>query len=90
VTLLEAMACACPIVATDVGGNPEIVRHGREGLLVPRAAPRELAAAVMKFLDDEQAARSAGLAARERVIDKFQWQNAVRRFSELYRGDLSG
>src|SRR5205823_5713868 len=57
-TLLEALAAGRPAVVTAVGGNPEIVRDGREGLLVGRGDVRGVAEAVLKILDDP------GLAAR--------------------------
>uniref|UniRef100_A0A7C2NZE3 Glycosyltransferase n=1 Tax=Schlesneria paludicola TaxID=360056 RepID=A0A7C2NZE3_9PLAN len=83
-TLLEAMASECPVVVTEVGGNPEIVRQGQDGLLVPRQNPKELADACGRLLDDPEYAKSLGVSARLRVLAMFQQRDTVRRFAELY------
>lgn len=67
--LLEAMASACPIVATAVGGVPEIVEDGRTALLVPPDNPAALASAVRRLLHDDVFARRLGRAAREAARD---------------------
>lgn len=67
IALLEAAAAALPIVATAVGGNPEIVRHGETGLLVPPADGVALREAVSELLADPQARQALGRRAREWV-----------------------
>jgi glycosyltransferase involved in cell wall biosynthesis len=62
-TLLEAMAHGKPIVATNVGGNPEVVRNGMTGLLVPPENPEKLAEAIVKMLKDEPLRKNLGNAA---------------------------
>ena len=84
-TLLEAMASGLPVVVTAVGGNPEIVRHEKEGLLVPRGDPQAAAAAFLRLLDDREAAAAMGIAGRARVEERYQLSGTIGRYLELYR-----
>ena len=77
VSILEAMACARPIVSTNVNGIPEAIEHERSGLLVPPQAPEALADAVGGLLTDEPRRRSLGDAARARVTDRFTTKHFV-------------
>ena len=83
-TLMEALAAAVPVVVTDVGGNPEIVREGIEGLLVPRSSPGPLAAALLAILDDPQFARRAGAAGASRARELYNIERTAGRYGELY------
>jgi glycosyltransferase involved in cell wall biosynthesis len=83
--LLEAMAMARPIVATAVGGNPDVLRDGVTGRLVPARNPQALAAALAQLLDDPAAADTLGRAAREDVAARFSLQRMVARYESLYR-----
>lgn len=85
--LLEAMAMGRPAVATRVGGVPEVVRHGTDGLVVPPADPAALADAVTCLLLDPELRRSMGEAARGRA-GQFDLRVAVRRIEEVYEGLL--
>lgn len=84
-TVLEAGACALPIVATRVGGNPEIVRHGREGLLVPPRDAEGLADALERQWTNRAAAEAMGRAARERVVREFSLDRMTSDYVELYK-----
>jgi glycosyltransferase involved in cell wall biosynthesis len=84
-SLLEYMAAGLPVVATAVGGNPELVRDGREGLLVPPRDGRRLAGEVARLLDDPALARRLGANARARVERHYSREAMVRRFQEFYR-----
>ncbi|MGU3499858.1 glycosyltransferase [Mycobacterium sp. C31M] len=75
--LLEAMACARPVVCTAVGGINEIVDDGRTGYLVPPKDPAQIAARVVHLLSDPQAARSMGFAGRCRVESEFGLDRSV-------------
>ena len=83
-TLLEAMASARPVVVTAVGGNPELVRHGVEGLLVPRGDPDALATAMESLLDDPAAAASMGRNGRRRVEQHFRIEGTIEAYGDLY------
>ena len=96
---LEAMACETPVVATAVGGIPEIVVHGETGLLVPLEAegngspePRDaeefaraLAAAVNELMADPGRRMAMGKAGRGRVLAQFTWQHIAKVTLEFYR-----
>jgi glycosyltransferase involved in cell wall biosynthesis len=83
-TLLEAMASALPVVVTAVGGNPEIVRDGKEGLLVPRGDAAATAAALLRLLNYPDAARRMGAAGLRRVHERYRLEQTVERYMSLY------
>jgi glycosyltransferase involved in cell wall biosynthesis len=87
-TLLEAMAARLPVVATDVGGNPEVVVDGETGFLVPPGDPGRLAAATLKLLQAPEMARDMGAAGRRRVEAHYRADAMVRRIEGLYDGLL--
>jgi glycosyltransferase involved in cell wall biosynthesis len=82
--ILEAMAAGLPVIATRVGGNPELVQDGRTGLLVPAKDEAALAHAIACLLDDPQAARKFGEAARETIIREFSISRLLNQTEELY------
>ncbi len=89
---LEAMACSTAVVASDVGGIPEVVDDGRTGLLVhydPADATgfeTRLADAVNSLVADPQRARGFGQTGRQRCIDEFSWARIAEQTLEVYRG----
>jgi glycosyltransferase involved in cell wall biosynthesis len=87
ITLLEAMASGLPVVVTAVGGNPEIVRDQVDGFLAPRGDAAALAEAMTRLLSEPQLAARMGQAGRERVAAKFQIQQTVERYYDLYASD---
>ncbi len=84
VSILEAMAAAIPVVATDVGGIPETVLHNRTGLLVPPNDSSALASALVQLLNDPVRRAEFGSAARNRVREKFLRSDMHRRYLEIY------
>ena len=88
---LEAMACATAVVASDVGGIPEVVADGRTGLLVhydvdePRHYEAQLAEAVNTLVADPARAARYGTAGRQRCIDEFSWAQIAHQTLEIYR-----
>ena len=82
--LLEAMAAGTPIVATDVGGVPDVVDGGRAGRLVPYGDPDRLAAALRAVIEDGSGTERLCAAGRERVRG-FDWSATVDRHRSLYR-----
>ncbi len=84
-TVLEAMATSLPVVVTDVGGNPEMVRHEVEGLLVERGDADSCATALHRLLDDPSLARRLGDAGRRRVEERYRLEQTVENYHQLYR-----
>jgi sugar transferase (PEP-CTERM/EpsH1 system associated) len=83
-TLLEAMAVGLPVVATDVGGNREVVASGETGWLVPPRSPERLAEAMLRFVRDPSELAAFGAAARERVEQHFDLRRVVAQYEALY------
>lgn len=92
--ILEAMAAGKPVVASRVGGVPELVVDGETGFLVPPRDPEALARGVLTLLGDPARAEAMGQAGRERVIRCFSLDRMVRETQQLYeellatKGDL--
>jgi glycosyltransferase involved in cell wall biosynthesis len=89
-TLLESMAAGVPVVATTVGGNPEVVQDGVTGLLVPPQDPAALARAICRLLEDRAMALRFGQAGRQRVTEHFSLEKMVRETESLYLSLLNG
>ena len=85
-TILEAMAAGLPVVASPVGGNPEVVVDQETGFLVPARAGA-LADAVARLADDPQRRRVLGDAARSRVLRHFSTRRMVSDYAALYFGE---
>ncbi|MGE5549091.1 MAG: glycogen synthase [Bacteroidota bacterium] len=81
---LEAMACARPVVASAVGGIPEVVVDGETGFLVPPGEKEALARAVRSVVADPEMAARMGAAGRKRVEESFTWEAIARRTVEAY------
>ncbi|MEI6085567.1 MAG: asparagine synthase (glutamine-hydrolyzing) [Verrucomicrobiota bacterium] len=88
-TMIEALATGLPLVATDVGGNREIVNAPECGLIVPARDPAALAATYLELLRDPDRRAEMGRAGRQRVIDHFSLQAMVRHYINLYENLLS-
>lgn len=84
-TLMEAMASGLPVVVTAVGGNPELVSDGVDGLLVPRGDIPATTRALLRLLDDSCLAQSLGTAARQRAERHFRLEHTIAAYAELYR-----
>ena len=84
VSLLEAMAAGCAVVATTVGGIPDVVEDGFNGLLVPAGDSRALEAALARLLADRELAREMGRAARATIASRFTPERTVSQVEELY------
>jgi glycosyltransferase involved in cell wall biosynthesis len=82
--VLEYMEAARPIVATGVGGVPELIEDGTHGVLVPPHDPAALAAGIATLLRDPERARELGVRARERRRREFDFEVTVDRVEELY------
>jgi starch synthase len=86
---LEAMACGTAVVASRVGGIPEVVSDGETGILVPPADPAALACALSSLLADAGRAAAMGRLGRERAIADFGWPAVAAQTAALY-AELAG
>jgi len=86
---LEAMACETAVVASRVGGIPEVVAGGETGLLVPPDDPASLADAMNMLVRDPERAAEMGWAGRERAVAEFSWESVAAQTAALY-GELAG
>jgi glycosyltransferase involved in cell wall biosynthesis len=82
--ILEAMAVGTPVIATDVAGNRELVRHEREGLLVPVGDAAALERALERLLGDHALATKLAGAGRARIDEEFAIERVARRYLELF------
>jgi glycosyltransferase involved in cell wall biosynthesis len=86
-SVLEAFALQKPVVATSVGGIPEIVRDETTGYLVPPKSPEALAVRIIGLLRDPQKAAKIGQAGRKRVEEAFGLEQMVQKYQSLYDND---
>lgn len=84
--VLEAMATGLPVVASDVGGIPDLVRHGETGYLVRPDNPGQLASAIEALIDDRRLAGELGARGRARAVQEFAMERLIDRMAALYRG----
>ena len=88
---LEAMACGTAVVASDVGGIPEVVVDGTTGALVhydesdPEAFEHDIAEQVNKVVHDQELAKKFGVAGRERAVTEFSWANIAQQTVDIYK-----
>jgi sugar transferase (PEP-CTERM/EpsH1 system associated) len=82
--ILEAMATGLPVIATRVGGNPELVVDGSTGMLVPSRSPEALAAALRRYLEEPALAAAHGCSGRARAVSEFALERMVAAYGDLY------
>lgn len=82
---LEAMACGCATIYSSRGSGPELMEHGREGLLIDPDRPDELAAAIVRMLSDSQFAKQAADLGRARIREHFSLERLTERNLAFYR-----
>ncbi len=85
--VLEAMASGLAVVVTSVGGTPEVVRHGKNGLFVPLRDPKALVNALVELTQSEQLRSTLGEAARRTIVSRFSWTENAHAHASLY-GEL--
>ncbi|MBU4185795.1 MAG: glycosyltransferase, partial [Proteobacteria bacterium] len=85
-TILEAMATGLPVIATDVGGNPELVKHGHSGLLFPPGDCEALVDALNFYIEQNpHMIEIHGRNARERAVREFSLNRMVKEYETLYK-----
>jgi glycosyltransferase involved in cell wall biosynthesis len=82
--LIEAMACSLPCVATDVGGNREVLTDGETGFLVPNENSHEMALALVRLLDDPNHAAAMGARGEKVVQGRFTTQAMMANLVSVY------
>jgi glycosyltransferase involved in cell wall biosynthesis len=88
--LLQALSVGTPVVATTVGGSPEVIRDGETGLLVPPADPARLAGAIIALLADPDRARAMARAGQAAVRERYSLDAVMARTAGVYRDLLGG
>ena len=87
-SILEAMALGKPVVATDVGGNRELVEQGKTGILVPLGDAETVANAILSLIREPETARMMGKLARDKVTTSFSVDTMVRQYETLYNATI--
>jgi phosphatidylinositol alpha-mannosyltransferase len=89
ITLLESMACETPVICSDILGFRDVVKHGREALMVPCGDREALADAMVELLDDETLRVRLGKVGRQEA-EQYSWPRVTETVLELYREILEG
>jgi glycosyltransferase involved in cell wall biosynthesis len=89
-SLLEAMSCGLPVIATGVGAAPEIIMHGENGWLIPAQDSNSMLDAVLRLLGDKEMRSSLGGSARQYAVMHYDLPGVVFRLRELYERLLDG
>ena len=88
IVLLEAMACGKPVISSMVGGIPEVVLHGKTGILVPPRNTQELATNIIKLLSANKLAKEMGQYGRKLAEDKFDWDKIVKTYLKTFKDSI--
>ena len=86
--LAEAMACQTPVVGTNMGGIPEVIRDGIDGFIVPAKDSNALAQAISKILTDKDLATRMGHAGEAKVKEQLTWDSRVALTKEVFASCL--
>jgi glycosyltransferase involved in cell wall biosynthesis len=83
--LIEAMACAKPVISSNLGGPSEIIEDGKNGFLIPPAKPEAIAERILTILEDEYTRRKMGENARKTAVEKYSWEKVSQKYHYLYK-----
>lgn len=86
---IEALSCGTPVIASNVGGIPEVVKNYKNGILVPAGVPIELAKAIQSLLDDEKLRNNFGREGREWVVKNFSSEAVAVHLHKIYNSLLT-
>ncbi len=89
VVLLEAIAAGTPVVASNVGGIPDVIISNRTGLLVEQKNPDQLAAAIARLLDNPSLRKKLSAAARKHIANNYSWETVAGKFYSVYSSIIS-
>lgn len=89
VAAVEAMSCGVPVVVTNVGGLPEVVRENETGLIVPKENPEKLAQAILTLLRDDKKRKDMGLKGIAHVKENYNWFDNANKMLQLYNKVLN-
>jgi len=84
VTILEAMSCGTPCVASRVGGIPDIITDGENGFLVEPGDPSAIASRISNLLENETLRKEMGRQGRRTVLEKFSWESKAQELLDIY------
>jgi glycosyltransferase involved in cell wall biosynthesis len=87
--LVEAMACQTPVIGTNTGGIPEVIRQGIDGFLVPADDSSAFTQAILKILVDKELATRMGYAGEAKVREKLTWETLVAQTKEVFESCLN-
>lgn len=83
-SIMEALAMEKPVVATHVGGIPDLIKDGEDGFLVPPHKPKILAEKIRILMENKELRRKFGKAGREWVAKNFEWNDGIKKFAQLF------
>ena len=81
---MEALAIEKAVVATRVGGIPDLIKDGENGFLVEPHSPEELAQKIKELMEDKELRNKFGKAGRELVSRNFEWHDGIKQFAQLF------
>lgn len=88
IVLMEAMSMEIPCITTNITGIPELITHGKEGLLVPASDIDALTEAILLLINDSKLRHQIGQAGRQRILEFYDLQNNVNKLAEIFRRRL--
>jgi glycosyltransferase involved in cell wall biosynthesis len=83
------MAMGKPVVATEVGGNPDIILNGENGFLVPAGESKKMTSALRQLIEDEELRARIGACNRQKIEEHFSWNTTVERIERVYTEALN-
>jgi len=89
VAAIEASACGNPVIVSNVGGLPEVIKDGATGIVIPPKNSEAAALAIEKLYFDEGFRRRLGVKGRKRVQDKYDWEENIKQMEKIYLTTLS-
>jgi glycosyltransferase involved in cell wall biosynthesis len=86
--IMESMSCGIPIIAFDIGGNPDMIEHQQNGYLAKPFESEDLARGMGWVLEDEERHKQLSYNARQKVLKSFDFKRIIPKYIELYKDIL--